>query len=68
MTNRYPACRPTVIPVKGDVIGIERAPGRTEVLVDEGLTQAAYVLDEGLIDLGAALEFLVCLSLVPGGG
>ncbi|KAI8469208.1 MAG: intraflagellar protein IFT172 [Monoraphidium minutum] len=43
--------RPTVIPVKGDVTGIERAPGRTEVL-------AAYALDEGLIDFGAALEFL----------
>lgn len=45
--------------MKGDVVGIERAPGRTEVLVDEGLTQAAYALDEALIDLGAALEFLV---------
>ncbi|KIZ07625.1 Intraflagellar transport protein [Monoraphidium neglectum] len=50
--------RPTVIPIRGDVSGIERAPGRTEVLVDEGLTQAAYALDEGLIDFGAALEFL----------
>lgn len=48
-----------MIPIKGDVSGIERAPGRTEVLVDEGLTQAAYALDEGLIDFGAALEFLV---------
>jgi hypothetical protein len=51
--------RPTVIPIKGDISGIERAPGRTEVLVDEGLTQSAYALDEGLIDFGAALEFLV---------
>jgi hypothetical protein len=48
-----------VIPIKGDVSGIERAPGRTEVLVDEGLTQSVYALDEGLIDFGAALEFLV---------
>jgi len=53
--------RPTFIPIKGDVTGIERAPGRTEVLVDEGLTHAAYALDEGLIDFGAALEFLVGL-------
>ncbi|GBF87714.1 intraflagellar transport protein [Raphidocelis subcapitata] len=50
--------RPAVIPIRGDVTGIERAPGRTEVLVDEGLTQAAYALDEGRIDFGAALEAL----------
>lgn len=30
-----------IVPIKGDVEDIERAPGRTEVIVDEGTTQAA---------------------------
>ncbi|KAF8062969.1 IFT172 [Scenedesmus sp. PABB004] len=48
----------TTIPIKGDVEGIERAPGRTVVLVDEGLATCAVPLDEALIDFGAALEDL----------
>lgn len=48
-----------MIAIKGDVEGIERSPGRTEVLVNEGLTTTSYGLDEALIDFGSALDDLV---------
>lgn len=35
--------------IKGDVEDIERGNGKTEVIVDEGITTASYMLDEGLI-------------------
>eukprot|EP00882_Tetradesmus_deserticola_P028080 GHRQ01031258.1.p1 GENE.GHRQ01031258.1~~GHRQ01031258.1.p1 ORF type:complete len:211 (+),score=96.92 GHRQ01031258.1:939-1571(+) len=50
--------RVTMISIKGDVEGIERSPGRTEVMVDEGLTTTSYALDEALIDFGSALDDL----------
>lgn len=56
----------TSIPIKGEVQGIERSPGRTDVLVDEGLATATYTLDEALIDFQSALEELV--SMGQGGG
>lgn len=46
----------TSIPIKGDVEDIERAEGRTEVIVDEGLSQAVYPLDESLISFSTALD------------
>lgn len=52
-----------MIPIKGDVEGIERSPGKTEVLVTEGLTTTSYALDEALIDFGSALDDLVRLTL-----
>eukprot|EP00428_Durinskia_dybowskii_P082899 CAMPEP_0170448638 /NCGR_PEP_ID=MMETSP0117_2-20130122/50820_1 /TAXON_ID=400756 /ORGANISM="Durinskia baltica, Strain CSIRO CS-38" /LENGTH=224 /DNA_ID=CAMNT_0010709831 /DNA_START=38 /DNA_END=710 /DNA_ORIENTATION=+ len=36
----------------GDIEEIERSEGRTEVIVDEGISQAVYPLDESLIDFG----------------
>lgn len=48
----------TIFPIKGEVEGIERAEGRTEVLVDEGSSAVGYVLDEALIEFGMALEAL----------
>ncbi|KAK9829656.1 hypothetical protein WJX72_007146 [[Myrmecia] bisecta] len=48
--------RQTVVAIKGEVETIERSKGRTEVLVDEGVGQVSYALDETLIDFGAALE------------
>eukprot|EP00882_Tetradesmus_deserticola_P033197 GHRQ01037900.1.p1 GENE.GHRQ01037900.1~~GHRQ01037900.1.p1 ORF type:complete len:191 (+),score=69.14 GHRQ01037900.1:939-1511(+) len=54
--------RVTMISIKGDVEGIERSPGRTEVMVDEGLTTTSYALDEALIDFGSALDDLVSSS------
>ncbi|WIA40104.1 hypothetical protein OEZ86_013511 [Tetradesmus obliquus] len=50
--------RVTMIAIKGDVEGIQRSPGRTEVLVDEGIASSSYTLDEALIDFGSALDDL----------
>jgi len=46
----------TIHPIKGDVEDIERTGGRTEVIVDEGMTQAVYPLDEALITFGTAMD------------
>lgn len=46
----------TVHQIKGDVEEIWRGEGRTEVIVDEGIREATYLLDEGLIQFGGALE------------
>ena len=46
----------TVHAIKGDVEEIERGGGRTEVIVDEGISQASYLLDEPLIDFGTAVD------------
>jgi intraflagellar transport protein 172 len=46
----------TIQPIKGDVEEIERTEGRTEVVVDEGMSQAVYPLDESLIDFGTAID------------
>lgn len=48
--------RMTVIPIKGDVEGIERSNGKTEVIVDEGVNTVAYGLDEALIGFGTAMD------------
>jgi intraflagellar transport protein 172 len=53
-----------MISIKGDVEGIERSPGHTEVLVDKGLTTTSYALDEALIDFGSALDDLVSWLLI----
>lgn len=46
----------TLHAIKGDVEDIERVDGRTEVIVDEGVSQAVYPLDESLIDFGTAID------------
>jgi len=46
----------TVHQIKGDVEEIERAEGRTEVIVDEGISAASYLLDEALIQFGTAID------------
>jgi len=48
--------RVTQFPIRGEVEDIERANGRTEVVVDEGINTVSYALDEQLIDFGSALE------------
>ena len=42
--------------IKGEIEEIERANGRTEVIVDEGINQASYQLEEALIGFGTAVE------------
>lgn len=46
----------TIHAIKGDVEDIERSNGRTEVIVDEGMAQAVYPLDEALINFGTAMD------------
>ena len=46
----------TVHQIKGRVVDIERANGRTEVIVDELLSTASYLLDEALIEFGSAID------------
>jgi intraflagellar transport protein 172 len=46
----------SVVPIKGEVEGIERTNGKTEVIVDEGVNTVAYGLEENLIDFGTAME------------
>eukprot|EP00760_Papus_ankaliazontas_P035970 PhM_4_TR811/c0_g1_i1/m.62923/K19676/IFT172; intraflagellar transport protein 172 len=48
--------RVAVVTIKGEVEGIERANGKTEVIVDEGVNTCAYGLDEVLIEFGGAME------------
>ena len=47
----------TTYEITGDIETIERVGmGKTEVLVDEGLTTASYLLDETLISFGTAMD------------
>ena len=41
---------------QGDIIDLERVDGKTEVLVNEGVTTISYTLDEGLIEFGTAID------------
>ena len=45
-----------VLSLKGDIVDLERADGKTEVLVNEGVTTISYTLDEGLIEFGTAID------------
>ncbi|XP_059516265.1 intraflagellar transport protein 172 homolog [Myotis daubentonii] len=66
--------RVTMTSVKGDVVGLEREGGKTEVMVTEGVTTVAYTLDENLIEFGTAIDdgnynraaaFLETLKMTP---
>ncbi|XP_046877770.1 LOW QUALITY PROTEIN: intraflagellar transport protein 172 homolog [Hypomesus transpacificus] len=48
--------RVTMIPIKGDIVDLERGQGKTEVIVAEGVTNVSYTLDEGLIEFGTAID------------
>ncbi|KAL0586022.1 hypothetical protein ABG067_004345 [Albugo candida] len=48
----------TIYQIKGDIEQIERANGRTEVIVDEGMNTTTYQLDEALIAFGTAMDDL----------
>jgi len=41
---------------QGDIVEIERHDGKTDILVNEGVTTVAYTLDEGLIEFGTAID------------
>ena len=46
----------TNFPINGDVEQIERTEGRTEVLIDEGISKQTVSLDESLIAFGASVD------------
>eukprot|EP00597_Dinobryon_sp_UTEXLB2267_P013909 CAMPEP_0170126096 /NCGR_PEP_ID=MMETSP0020_2-20130122/19456_1 /TAXON_ID=98059 /ORGANISM="Dinobryon sp., Strain UTEXLB2267" /LENGTH=1612 /DNA_ID=CAMNT_0010358929 /DNA_START=619 /DNA_END=5457 /DNA_ORIENTATION=- len=46
----------TIHAIKGDIEEIERSEKGTDVIVDEGMQQAVYPLNEALIDYGSAME------------
>eukprot|EP00898_Chlorokybus_atmophyticus_P006921 jgi/Chlat1/722/Chrsp104S01301 len=48
--------RAAAFDVKGDVVGIERRGGRTDVVVEDGVTTVNIALDEALVEFGGALE------------
>ena len=41
---------------QGDIVDLERADGRTDVIVTEGVNTVTYTLDEGLIEFGTAID------------
>ncbi|XP_027896583.1 intraflagellar transport protein 172 homolog [Xiphophorus couchianus] len=64
----------TMFPIRGDIIDLERADGKTDVIVTEGVNMVAYTLDEGLIEFGTAIDdgdydrataFLETLEMLP---
>ncbi|XP_021109553.1 intraflagellar transport protein 172 homolog [Heterocephalus glaber] len=66
--------RVTMFSIRGDVIGLERSGGKTQVMVTEGVTTVACTLDEGLIEFGTAIDdgnytratvFLETLQMTP---
>lgn len=43
-------------PHQGDIVDLERAVGKTDVIVTEGVHAVSYTLDEGLIEFGTAVD------------
>ena len=41
---------------QGDIVDLERTDGKTEVIVNEGVSTVSYTLDEGLIEFGTAID------------
>ncbi|XP_063226619.1 intraflagellar transport protein 172 homolog isoform X1 [Bacillus rossius redtenbacheri] len=46
----------TIFAIKGDVVDVVRADGKTEVIVQEGQHQLGYELDESLLEFGTAVH------------
>ncbi|XP_054716571.1 intraflagellar transport protein 172 homolog [Uloborus diversus] len=46
----------TIMPIKGDVIEIQRSDDKTDVIVSDGSSTTTYALDEGLIEFGSAID------------
>ena len=59
-----------LIPIpQGEVVGLERRNGRTEVIVKAGVDSVSYTLDEGLIEFGTAVDdrdYLRALGYLEG--
>lgn len=42
--------------LQGDIVDLEKADGKTDVVVQEGVQTVSYTLDEGLIEFGTAID------------
>jgi hypothetical protein len=47
---------PCIVLTQGDIVDLERTDGKTEVIVNEGVSTISYTLDEGLIEFGTAID------------
>lgn len=48
--------KPSIDCFQGEIVDLERTDGKTEVVVNEGVTTISYTLDEGLIEFGTAVD------------
>uniref|UniRef100_A0A1B6D0F4 Intraflagellar transport protein 172 homolog n=1 Tax=Clastoptera arizonana TaxID=38151 RepID=A0A1B6D0F4_9HEMI len=48
--------RVTTFPVRGEIIDVIRADGKSEILTQDGTHQLSYELDEGLVEFGTAIH------------
>lgn len=48
--------KPSTLSSQGDIVDLERNEGKTDVVVNEGVTTVSYTLDEGLIEFGTAID------------
>ena len=48
--------KPSTFSSQGDIVDLERNEGKTDVVVNEGVTTVSYTLDEGLIEFGTAID------------
>lgn len=46
----------TIMPIKGEVVEIQRSDNKTDVIVSDGSSTIVYGLDEGLIEFGSAID------------
>lgn len=42
----------TMFSIRGEITGVERNEGKTDVIVQSGMETTSYTLDEGLIEFG----------------
>ncbi len=48
----------TLFPVRGDITGIVRNNGKSEVIVQSGIETTSYTLDEGMIEFGTGTTMI----------
>ncbi|GFY01521.1 intraflagellar transport protein 172 homolog [Trichonephila clavipes] len=46
----------SIIPIKGEIMEIQRSDNKTDVIVSDGSSTTTYALDEGLIEFGSAID------------
>ena len=54
----------TTFSIRGDISGVERSEGKTEVIVQSGIETTSYTLDEGLIEFGTGTTYMLIINLL----